>query len=88
MSRELTQPVYLQLAKRERWSRDGDLKVISAGQKRPRTRVPDSVLIKLVIAVPSEAFDPITVTAIQVPLGDIERPVVVVEVPEPAEDED
>lgn len=82
MGRPLTQPIYLQLAKRDRWSSTGDLRLVTAGIKKPTTRAPDSVVVKLKVVVPAEAFEPFLAQEVEVALGDIERPIVS---PEPVE---
>lgn len=77
----MNQQVYLQLAKRGNWASGSnrDLKIVSATTGPPTSRKPDTIVVKLILDIPREAFNPLTVAAVSVPLSDIERPTAVVE---------
>lgn len=58
MGRVLDQAVYLQLAKRGHYHHSGDLRLVSATADAPTKRSKDTVVVKVRVRIPSEAFDP------------------------------
>ena len=59
MARDRTCSLYLQLVRRQNYSQhDGDLRVVSATSSPPAHREPNSVVVKIRVVIPDEAFDP------------------------------
>jgi hypothetical protein len=70
-------PFYVQLGKRQRgWYLRPVL--LRATQKRPEIAAPGAVVVRILVRIPDEAFEPLRPEAvIDVPLSLVQRPVLV-----------
>lgn len=58
MSRQRSLSLYLQLVPRRQWSSAGDMRLVSTTAEPPTTRERGSVVVKIKVVVPDEAFQP------------------------------
>lgn len=74
----LTVDLWLQLAVLERrsYSRSNGLRLVTCTVEPPEHREPHTILTRITVKVPWQAFRPLIAEAVEVPLEAIERPVV------------
>lgn len=74
MDQNLTGTAYLQVVP-DTYMR---CKVVRATQRRPNVSDPESVIVKIKLSIPREAFDPLEPdTEIVVPVSNVQHPVIV-----------